>query len=406
MLVDRQLSLTLGVLALLASGCSANGADGLGNDLDSNIFSFADAGPTNDADVRHDGTVAVADAGGPCDSEGATEPCVSPFPGVCSTGTHYCLASKVWSACEAAVLPGQQEEVCDGQTDDDCDGLADGDDPSCTCVDGLVNGKETDIDCGGGDCAACGLGAACSSTADCDSAAYLVCSGTTEKRCTQPASCKALQQAYPSAPSGSYAIACGVSPMTVSCDMSTDGGGWTAINLETAHTALGGLMTKVEGDADVSAGIDAAHRPYTRDAAGNHTYYYTFDVPCGFTEFFLDGYVAHANALPGGADTSEIAASTFAQTLWQRAYLVTGTDPDVAGSGDISFGSGSSTGPVTSYAAEGTSVDCESCDIPWPAGVRIFSVGGTSTSFRIGWGEAGAQSEGWYPWWSGTIMVR
>ena len=25
---------------------------------------------------------------------------------------------------------------------------------------------------------------------------------------------------------------------------------------------------------------------------------------------------------------------------------------------------------------------------------------------RIGWGENGSQHEGYYPWWTGTIMIR
>ncbi|MEO7329136.1 MAG: hypothetical protein ABI193_11185 [Minicystis sp.] len=51
-------------------------------------------------------------------------------------------------------------------------------DPGCvvsdqpTCADCLVNGLETDIDCGGDACSPCGLGAACLGDADC---ATLVC---------------------------------------------------------------------------------------------------------------------------------------------------------------------------------------------------------------------------------------
>jgi hypothetical protein len=43
-----------------------------------------------------------------------------------------------------------------------------------TCVDGLPNGSETDVDCGGGICQRCGMGKHCSAAADCSTA---VCVG-------------------------------------------------------------------------------------------------------------------------------------------------------------------------------------------------------------------------------------
>jgi hypothetical protein len=42
------------------------------------------------------------------------------------------------------------------------------------CVDGVKNGTETDVDCGGLDCAKCALGKICLVATDCASS---VCSG-------------------------------------------------------------------------------------------------------------------------------------------------------------------------------------------------------------------------------------
>jgi len=42
-------------------------------------------------------------------------------------------------------------------------------DMSATCNDGINNGKETDIDCGGGDCPGCKAGSACLQNTDCQS---------------------------------------------------------------------------------------------------------------------------------------------------------------------------------------------------------------------------------------------
>lgn len=38
-----------------------------------------------------------------------------------------------------------------------------------TCSDGILNGAETDLDCGGGNCAACGNGKTCALARDCTS---------------------------------------------------------------------------------------------------------------------------------------------------------------------------------------------------------------------------------------------
>ncbi len=46
--------------------------------------------------------------------------------------------------------------------------------PAPTCDDGVKNGDETDVDCGGGDCAACAPGSGCAQASDCTEG---VCSG-------------------------------------------------------------------------------------------------------------------------------------------------------------------------------------------------------------------------------------
>jgi hypothetical protein len=42
--------------------------------------------------------------------------------------------------------------------------------PAPTCTDGIKNGRETDIDCGGSDCVRCAIGRGCVGQADCGSA--------------------------------------------------------------------------------------------------------------------------------------------------------------------------------------------------------------------------------------------
>ena len=117
------------------------------------------------------------------------------------------------------------EEFCDDGDDDDTD--------ACTslcawpaCDDGIVSGDETDVDCGG-DCDPCVSGQQCSGPSDC------VDGTCNDGLCAPAASCAELLANFPSTPDGLYAIdpngGDSDDAVTVFCDMSTDGGGWTAL---------------------------------------------------------------------------------------------------------------------------------------------------------------------------------
>lgn len=104
-------------------------------------------------------------------------------------------------------------------------------------MDTIKNASETDIDCGG-TCGACTFGKSCGGTPDCASG---IC---TAGRCRPPVSCAELLQAKPTTQSGTYAIdpdgfGTGKAEFMVSCDMTTEGGGWTRFNWVRAAFPIG-----------------------------------------------------------------------------------------------------------------------------------------------------------------------
>jgi hypothetical protein len=99
-----------------------------------------------------------------------------------------------------------------------------------TCTDGVRNGTETDVDCGGS-CPACPANRQCAVNADCRSG-YCDTLASAPFICLET-SCRTLHAERPDLATGIYPIdPDGTGPITrfdVYCDMVTDGGGWTLI---------------------------------------------------------------------------------------------------------------------------------------------------------------------------------
>jgi hypothetical protein len=153
--------------------------------------------------------------------------------------------------CDDAVKNGSESDVdCGGRDCAPCpvgkQCLVDGDcksalcDPSSmacvSCADTVVDGRETDVDCGGPDCPPCGMGAACMKDRDCASL------GCVESVCRYPLDCASIKAADPMAADGTFLIdpdgEGGMGAFMVWCDMSFDGGGWTALPLQFTDVAL------------------------------------------------------------------------------------------------------------------------------------------------------------------------
>jgi hypothetical protein len=110
-----------------------------------------------------------------------------------------------------------------------------------SCSDAMRDAHETDVDCGGGECAGCAVGQNCAMSSDCDKA---ICDNG---RCILGTSCAQVHAKNPIATDGVYQIdvdgAAGqVAPFSVYCDMTTANGGWTRVGFEPKGSAGMGIQ--------------------------------------------------------------------------------------------------------------------------------------------------------------------
>lgn len=246
------------------------------------------ARPTCSDDVEN-GAETDRDCGGgvcpPCAnglSCGDASDCTS---GVCDATGHQCVAP----TCLDTVLNGGESDTdcggpdcmpCDtgdacGDASDCASGVCDATALTCTapsCTDTIQNGDETGVDCGGGTCGRCGAGASCATNADCST---YVCAPATS-RCVYARDCLALLVLDPMLPDGRYDVDVDgtgpLAPMTVQCDMTTDGGGWMLV-LEYAHvhgtSAVLDVRTTTLPLGGSTLGVDGSLTPERWGHAGN-----------------------------------------------------------------------------------------------------------------------------------------
>jgi len=213
-----------------------------------------------------------------------------------------------------------------------------------------------------------------------------------------PRSCKEIKENNPANNvDKSYALnpnGDGSTIITVDCLMSERGGGWLMVNFQQSRTLYNGRASPSLTGA--GNGIHPTNGPYSIDGdSGSSSHFYDFTLPYPVREFSLKNYVVRANSGPD--HTSEIIGEQFQQTRWNQASRDTW--------GDISFGTSDQIGPTTSFGALRQNINCHDCLTLFLA-PHVFDLGVNTRNFRIGWGESGPELEGWYPWYTGVILVR
>ena len=132
----------------LAGDCKKAVCDGKGSETTTH----------DDGDVYDDGNDCTSDGCAAGTSKNEPKPVGTPCSGgVCKAGGE-CVECVDESQCVV------ETDLCVGNV---C--------VSPHCIDGITNSGETDVDCGGPDCAKCGVGKVCGQDADCKSG---VCNGT------------------------------------------------------------------------------------------------------------------------------------------------------------------------------------------------------------------------------------
>lgn len=310
----------------------------------------------------------------PCRAGGDAEATCTNIRGdyVCSCGS---LAFSVRGGTCAPIAEGCEDES-DGCQDDGCGGkeevCADAGDEGATCV-------ENDAGVRACRCSP-GVGG-------------MLCEDF------QP-SCRAILEAGLASGDGTYLIdPFGGAPFAVTCDMTTDGGGWTGVTADVARNGFHSQMTAV---ADGACDFNGDH---PRATSRVETVVCRYDMDLGFPFERLRLLGGQVTVRSDPSDPNELAHNSGP---WGTADCVPG-DSGAGAAGDVRIGAAaSSSGALSLAAAHGLSPCSEperhdsGTVLSWSGRARVEQ----GSVLRLEMSESGGvAAEGW-EWTRGTVFVR
>ncbi|MFN3203052.1 MAG: fibrinogen-like YCDxxxxGGGW domain-containing protein [Bradymonadia bacterium] len=191
----------------------------------------------------------------------------------------------------------------------------------------------------------------------------------------------------------------GNAPFIVTCDMTTDNGGWTRLTPALMQTFPNQELDYLNNCSIARWSNNRIHMGETGSCNSETETALSTTLPFNYSQFFLENFQVVDGPSSGSWDMGPSGSPNLTNHNWSTTH---------DGWGDIAFGSMDNATPTTSFVDEGIAdnTSCTGCTRTFPANGQIYNLGISSSNFTIRGTESGGQFEDVYIWTNGYIYVR